>query len=180
MAVVLATFGLAACSTPGQSPEGAAAQGEPASGEAAAVPYADSRFHYKIDAPGRMTPNADGTASFIGPSERLEIAVVQGAQASDPNGLANRDEKTLAGSLAGYRKLAAPGGVTLNGKKAVKLIYVWSAGTSTVTGKATELTAVRYYIPKDSTIVAVITYSIVSNQYDPEGADDLAKTFHWQ
>jgi hypothetical protein len=26
----------------------------------------------------------------------------------------------------------------------------------------------------------VITYGIVSDQYDPQGADDIASTFRWQ
>jgi hypothetical protein len=179
--VGLAMIALAACSAPGQAPSNGTAQGEPAAaGEAPAVPYADSRFHYRIDAPGQMTSNADGSASFIGPSERLEIKVVQGSQASDPTALAGKDATTLPSSLSGFRKLAAPSPINLNGLRAVKFIYAWSAGASAVTGKPTDLTTVRYYIPKDATTVAVVTYSIVTNQYDPEGADDLAKTFRWQ
>jgi hypothetical protein len=61
-----------------------------------------------------------------------------------------------------------------------KFTYTWNAGTSAVTGKAVELTSVRYYVPKDSGTLAVITYGIVSNQFDPQGADDLASTFRWQ
>ena len=178
--VGLAVVGLAACAQTAPNPDSGAAQAEPADGGEASVPYADSRFHYRIDAPGHMASNADGTASFAGPSERLEIAVVQGSPASDPKALAGQDAKTLAGSLTGFRKLSAPGELNLNGVKVVKFIYAWSAGTSSVTGKATELTSARYYIPKDGNTVAVVTYSIVTNQYDPEGADDLARTFRWQ
>jgi hypothetical protein len=86
----------------------------------------------------------------------------------------------LSSSLSGFHKLAAPSPINLNELRAVKLIYAWSAGASAVTGKPTDLTTVRYYIPKNATTVAVVTYSIVTNQYDPEGADDLAKTFRWQ
>lgn len=184
----LAVFGLAACSSSGgggsaaesTSRSGATTSGEAQGGEAPAVPYSDARFHYRIDAPGHMSANADGSASFIGPSERLEIAVVQGPQASDPNAMAGRDQSTLAGSLTGFRKLSNPGGVNLSGQRAIKFIYSWTAGTSPVTGKPLELTSVRYYFSKDTSLVAVVTYSIVTNQYDPEGADDLAKTFRWQ
>src|ERR1700682_680239 len=52
---------------------------EAAGGEGVPVPYTDSRFHYRIDAPGRMTANPDGTAAYLGASERLEIGVVQAA-----------------------------------------------------------------------------------------------------
>jgi hypothetical protein len=181
VAVGIVMFALAACSAPGQAPSGEGAQGEPAAaGEAPAIPYTDSRFHYRIDAPGQMTSNADGSASFIGPSERLEIKVVQGSQASDPTALAGKDAAMLSSSLSGFHKLAAPSPINLNELRAVKLIYAWSAGASAVTGKPTDLTTVRYYIPKNATTVAVVTYSIVTNQYDPEGADDLAKTFRWQ
>ena len=58
--------------------------------------------------------------------------------------------------------------------------HSWSAGTSTVTGKAIELTSVRYYVSKDASTLAVITYGIVSNQFDPQGADDIVSTFQWQ
>jgi ABC-type glucose/galactose transport system permease subunit len=58
--------------------------------------------------------------------------------------------------------------------------YTWNAGTSAVTGKAIALTSVRYYIAKDATTLAVITYGVASNQFDPQGADDIASTFQWQ
>src|SRR3981189_3172138 len=64
---------------------------EAANGEAPATTYVDSRYHYKVDAPGRMSANGDGTASVIGPSERLEVSVIQGSNAANPLPLA-RDE----------------------------------------------------------------------------------------
>ena len=70
--------------------------------------------------------------------------------------------------------------MTLNGHNVTRFGFTWNAGTSAVTGKAVELTSVRYYVSKDSATVAVITYGIASNQFDPQGADDLASTFRWQ
>ena len=141
--------------------------------------YVDSRYHYRIDSPGRMTANADGTASFIGPSERMEITVVSGAKAADLSALARADAKSMAASLAGFHELSSPSTLTLGGYHATKFSFSWNAGTSAVTGKAVQLTSVRYYVPKGDGTVAVITYGVVSNQFDPQGADDLASTFKW-
>ena len=126
-----------------------------------------------------MTANADGTASYVGPSERLEVAIVQGAQAANPASLANQDLSSLATSAQSFQKLSTPSAVTLNGRSVTRFTYTWNAGTSAVTGKAIQLTTVRYYMPKDGGTLAVITYGIVSNQFDPQGADDLVLTFQW-
>ena len=159
---------------PGTGGEAAGGAGE------VSLPYTDSRFHYRIDGPGKMTPNADGTASFIGPSERLEISIVQGASASDPGVLASQDIKSLGASAQSFHLVSNAATVTISGHRMTRFTYTWNAGTSTVTGKAIALTSVRYYVPKDSTTVAVITYGTVSNQFDPQGADDVASTFTWQ
>ena len=127
-----------------------------------------------------MTANPDGTAAFVGPSERLEISVIQGSGASNPSALASQDIKTLAASAAAFQQRSSPAKLTLNGHHVTRFAYTWSAGTSTVTGKATELTSVRYYVSKDASTLAVITYGIVSNQFDPQGADDIVSTFQWQ
>ncbi|PZR67810.1 MAG: hypothetical protein DLM66_09965 [Candidatus Dormiibacter spiritus] len=196
------TFGLVACGTSGgtaaqRSPEaggasggtaaqrgpeagGATAGGEANNGEAPVVAYVDSRYRYRIDAPGQMTANADGTATYVGPSERLQVAVVQGVKAADVSALGRDDVATLSSSIAGFRLISGPASTNVNGRKMEKFIYNWTPGTSPVTGKPVTLVAVRYYVPKDSQTVAVITYGIVSNQYDPQGADDLASTFQWQ
>jgi hypothetical protein len=177
---VVGAFALAACG-PSQPSAGQPANGtESNNGEAPSVTYVDARYHYRIDGPGRMTPTADGTASVVGPSERLTVAVVQGAAAADPAALARSDTKTLPSSTTSFRLMSGPSEITLNGKKVQKLVYAYNAGTSTVTGKALDLVGVRYYIPKDSATVAVVTYGVVSNQYDPQGADDIANTFQWQ
>jgi hypothetical protein len=149
-------------------------------GEAPAVTYVDARYHYKIDGPGRMSANADGTASVVGPSERLVVSVVQGSSATDPAALARSDASTLGSSTTNFHLIAGPGEITLNGKKVEKVVYTYNAGTSSVTGKPLDLVGVRYYIPKDSGTLAVVAYGIVSNHYDPQGADDIATTFQWQ
>jgi hypothetical protein len=127
-----------------------------------------------------MTANPDGTAAYIGPSERLEIGILQGSGASDAAALANQDVKSLATSAPSFNQLSSPASLTLGGYHVTRFAFTWNAGTSTVTGKPIELTSVRYYLSKDSTTLAVITYGIVSNQFDPQGADDIVSTFHWQ
>jgi len=161
----------------GGAPAGGETQG--GGGEAVAVDYVDSRYHYRIDSPGRVIANPDGSASFIGPSERMQITVVSGAKAADISALAREDSKAMATSLAGFRQLSSPAAVTLGGYHMTRFGFTWNAGTSSVTGKAVELTSVQYYVPKNAGTVAVITYGIVTNQFDPQGADDLASTFKW-
>jgi hypothetical protein len=153
---------------------------EAANGEAPAITYVDSRYHFKVDAPGRMSANGDGTASVIGPSERLEVSVIQGSNAASPLALARDDAAKLATSATNFRLISAPTEVTINHKKVEKLVYAYNAGTSSVTGKPNDLVGVRYYIPKDTSTVAVLTYGVVANHYDPQGADDIASTFQWQ
>jgi len=158
----------------------AGAEGNSNSGEAPAILYVDSRYHYRIGAPGHMTVNADGSAAFVGPSERLQVTVVQGAKAADVAALARDDVAGLPASTAGFHLVAGPRSVNLNGHKVEKFVYNWNAGTNQVTGKPVTLVGVRYYVPKDATTMAVITYGIAANQYDPQGADDIASTFQWQ
>jgi hypothetical protein len=178
--VALAAAGsLAIACGPSNAPTAAGGEAAGGGGEVS-LPYVDARFHYRIDGPGKMTPNPDGSAAFIGPSERLEVTIVQGASASDPAALASQDVKTLATSAQSFHQVSGPATVTLGGKRVTRFTYRWNAGTSTVTGKAIALTSVRYYIPKDSTTLAVVTYGDVSSQFDPQGADDIASTFKWQ
>jgi hypothetical protein len=185
MFVALAAAGFlatAACSSPSSSPSGAAPAnaGTEAAGGEVTVTYTDSRFHYRIDAPGRMTANPDGTAAYLGPSDRLEISIVQGSAASNPGALATQDIKSLSTAATAFHQLSNPAALTLNGHQVTRFSYTWNAGTSTVTGKAIALTSVRYYVAKDATTLAVITYGAASNQFDPQGADDIASTFQWQ
>jgi hypothetical protein len=171
-----------ACSSSSSSPSSApqANAGTEAAGGEVIVPYTDSRFHYRIDAPGRMTANPDGTAAYLGPSDRLEITIVQGSAASNPGALASQDIKSLSTAATAFHQLSNPTTLTLNGHQVTRFSYTWNAGTSAVTGKEIALTSVRYYVAKDATTLAVITYGIASNQFDPQGADDIASTFQWQ
>ena len=184
---VLAAAGLMALSACGTS-SGSAGAGNAAptagaevnTGESVPVAYADSRFHYSIDAPGHMTPNPDGTAAYIGASERLEISIVQGSSAANPAAMASQDAKSLATSAPAFQQRSNPTSITLSGYHVTRFSYTWNAGKSAVTGKSIDLTSVRYYVVKDSATLAVITYGIASNQFDPQGADDIVSTFKWQ
>src|ERR1700682_2163653 len=106
-----------ACSSSSGSPSSAPqanAATEAAGGEVN-WPYTDSRFHYRIDAPGRMTANPDGTAAYLGPSDRLEITIVQGSAASNPGALASQDIKSLSTAATAFYQLSNPTTLTLNG-----------------------------------------------------------------
>ena len=126
-----------------------------------------------------MTANPDGTSSYIGPVERLEVAIVEGSRAADPMALATADFNTLKSTAADFRQVQAPATVTVSGHRTIKFVYQWTAGTNAVTGKANQLITARYYITKDSSRLAMVSYASASNQYDPQGADDIANTFAW-
>ena len=185
--VVLASLSvLSACGPSSASTSGAPAEqtntqagAEAGAGTETSIAYTDTAHHYRISGPGRMTANPDGTASFIGPVERLEVAIVDGTRASDPMALARADLSTLKTTATDFRQVQAPAAVTVSGHHAVKFVYQWTAGTNAVTGKANQLITARYYITRDSTRLAVVSYSSALNQYDPQGADDIANTFAW-
>ena len=70
-----------------------------------------------------MTANADDSASFIGPSERMEITVVSGAKAADLSALAQADAKSIAASVPGFHQLSSPSNLTLGGYHLTKFSY---------------------------------------------------------
>jgi hypothetical protein len=170
---------VAACGGSAASSGTTATAPEANNGEAQPVPYVDSRYHYRIDAPGKVTVAADGSAGYIGPTERINITVLQASSADLP-GQARADIAALPASLSGFQLRSGPTMVALNGKPAEKFVFTYNAGVSAVTGKALNLVGVRYYIPKDASTLAVVTYGIATDQYDPQGADDIASTFRWQ
>jgi hypothetical protein len=177
---------LAACgsSTAGTAPTPAElgvtqAGGETGGGTETSIAYIDTAHRYRISGPGRMTANPDGTASFIGPVERLEVAIVDGTRAADPTSLASADLNALKTSATDFRQVQAPAAVTVSGHRTIKFVYQWTAGTNVVTGKANQLITARYYITKDSVRLAMVSYASAANQYDPQGADDVANTFAW-
>ena len=158
---------------------GTATAPETNNGEAQAVTYVDSKYHYRIDAPGHITVAADGSAGFVGPTERIQITVLQ-ASTTDLPALAHADITSLPAALTGFQLKSGPTMVALNGKPAEKFVYTYNGGVSAVTGKPLSLVGVRYYIPKDASTLAVVSYAIAADQYDPQGADDIASTFRWQ
>jgi hypothetical protein len=93
--------------------------------------------------------------------------------------LAKADLSALKTSATNFRQLQAPAAVTISGHRAVKFVYQWTAGTNAVTGKANALITARYYITRDSNRLAIVSYGSAANQYDPQGADDVANTFAW-
>jgi hypothetical protein len=152
---------------------------EAGAGGEVSLAYTDTLHRYRISGPGRMTANADGSASFIGPVERLEVAIVDGTRAADPMALANADLSTLKTTATDFRQVQASAAVTVSGHRTIKFVYQWTAGTNAVTGKANVLITARYYVTKDATRLAVVSYASAANQYDPQGADDVANTFAW-
>jgi hypothetical protein len=175
-----------ACSAVGVGASGTGSTAEPAAGaeanngETPAVRYTDTREGYRVDSPGKMTANADGSASVVGPLERLQIVVLHGAAASDPAAAAAADVAALRSSAQNFRLVSGPALATVGSRRVQKIVYNWTDGTSSVTGKPNDLVGVRYYIPKNGTTLAVLTYGVTASQYDPQGADDVAMTFTWQ
>jgi hypothetical protein len=181
VAAFASILALTACggSSPTSAGSGTATAPEANNGEAQSVSYVDSRYHYRIDAPGHITVASDGTAGFVGPTERIQIEVKQ-ASTTDLPGLARADLTSMPATFAGFQLKSGPTMIDINGKPAEKFVFTYSGGVNSVTNKPLTLVGVRYYIPKDSSTLAVVTYGIASDQYDPQGADDIASTFRWQ
>jgi hypothetical protein len=186
IAVLASLSVVAACGTSSASTNAAPSEqtttqaaGDTGGGSETSIAYTDTAHHYRISGPGRMTANPDGTASFIGPVERLEVAIVDGTRAADPMALATADFNALKSTATDFRQVQAPATATISGHRTIKFVYQWTAGTNAVTGKANQLVTARYYITKDSGRLAMVSYASASNQYDPQGADDIANTFSW-
>jgi hypothetical protein len=180
---------VAACGASTSQPSGAtsgpATTSEPTSagdvttGEAAGVRFVSQRFRYRVDAPGTMTEAADGTATASRGVEQLSIRIVTGSAAASPSSFAQSDVTALRGTTSHYTLVTPLGTTSLAGRPVTKVVFASSA-TNAVTGVAESLVNARYYIPRDSSMMAVVTYSIVVSQYDPQGADDVVTTFRWQ
>jgi hypothetical protein len=151
-----------------------------AAGEAPAVRFVSTLNHYRVDAPGTMTEKSDGTATAKHGLESLTITVVTGSTAADPGAYA-RTALDSQRSQSGFSLKSGPSGYSLSASRSsVKTLYTVYTASNAVTGKAQTLMIVRYYVPRDASTLAVLTYSIVQDQYDPQGADDIANTFAWQ
>ena len=164
----------------GNAPTGGdAANGEANTGEAPSVPFESPKYHYKVAAPGAMTEAADGTATAHFGAEALSITVVSGATAANPEAVAKGDMVTVA-SLPNFKLKSGPAPTKLTASSsAQKAVYSGTDGTNAVTGKPNNVVVVKYWVPKDASTLAVLTYSVTETQYDPQGADDVANTFKW-
>jgi hypothetical protein len=161
------------------SPAAGGGEAGTANGESPTRTYTNSRFKYSVDGPGTMTEATDGSAAYLGAAERLEITVVKDASAADPHRRAIDDLSGLAASKPAFKVVDSLSHGTLAGRGVEKVVFSWTDGVSAVTGKPNDLVSARYYVAKDRSTLAVITYSIAANQYDPQGADDIASTFRW-
>lgn len=146
-------------------------------GEANPTGYTDARYHYRITGPGPLKAQSDGTASFAGEDERLEVAIVEGAKAADPAALAEADLSSLSRSTADFQVLFRPDAVTLGGQRVIKFTY--SSSGKGHTGKSIKLFNVRYYIPKSDTMLAVVSYRDAASEFDAKEADGFASSFRW-
>jgi hypothetical protein len=164
--------------TQAQSPPGVAANPANQGGQNKPAGYTDTRYHYSLTGPGQINARSDGTASFVGEDEMLEVAVVEGARAADPMALAQAEVGSLGNTTPGARVASRPAQVTLAGHSAVKFSYTWTA-ISQASGNQVKMTGVRYFIPKDSATVAVVRYGDASSQFDTQEADGFASSFRW-
>jgi hypothetical protein len=157
-----------------------AGEAAPAGGEAPSIRFVSARNHYRVDAPGTMTENSNGVASSNHGLESLTITVVTGSNAADPNAYAKSDLDSQR-TKSGFAQKSGPSTFTLSASRSsVKTVYTAAGAANPVTGKAQTFVNVRYYVPRDASTLAVLSYSIVQDQYDPQGADDVANTFAWQ
>jgi hypothetical protein len=146
-------------------------------GETNPTVYTDARFNYRMTGPGPLKPRADGTASFAGEDELLEVAVVGDARAADPAALAQSDLKSLSGSVSDFQVLVQPVAVSLGGQRVIKFTY--SSTGSGHAGKTIKFFNVRYYIAKNDKMLAVISYRDAATEFDAQEADGFASSFRW-
>jgi hypothetical protein len=155
-----------------------------ASAEQPGVFYTNTQYNYRVEAPGQMVQAPDGSVSAQRGVEAMTISVVTGSNAADPNAYATSDQSQLQPATAGYQLWYGPAPRTLasaghGGSHIVTKVIYASSSTNKVSGDPQTLVNVRYYIPKDSSTLAVMTYSNVDSQYDPQVADNFASTFAW-
>jgi hypothetical protein len=189
--LILASLGtavlLAACSSSSSSPGGSSssASASPDTGgesnntaEQPGVHFESSRFHYTVDAPGPVVEAADGSIRADRGVESLQISVNSASSVADPRRFSQDDVAQLQATTSQFRLVDALVAITINNRAAMKVVFA-APGTNAVTGRVEDRVTARYYIPRDSSTLAVLTYSVAANQYDPQGADDQATTFVW-
>lgn len=147
-------------------------------GEVSPTDYTDSRYHYRVIGPGPMKAQSDGTASFSGEDEKFEVAIVEGTRAADPAALAEADLAALGRSASEFQVLVRPQAITLGEQRMIKVTYA-SIGKSYATGKPLKMFAVRYYIPKNSEMLALLTYRDAASEFDAKEAEGFAASFRW-
>ncbi|MHB8630915.1 MAG: hypothetical protein ACYC9W_03205 [Candidatus Limnocylindria bacterium] len=69
-----------------------------------------------------MTTAADGTASYTGSQERLEIAIRTGS-GLDPAALAAADLRALRSTVTGFGLVSGPAAIRLGNLTVQKLVY---------------------------------------------------------
>ena len=129
--------------------------------------------HDFMDADGRLyVPGAESIKSNL---KRLtDYAHERGIRI-----VASSDDHTAEhreiSSTPDFRLLAAPLAVTIGGQRMIKFIY-----DSTAAGaKPLKVTTVRYYVPKNEAMVAVVTYRDAATEFDSSEADSILSTFKW-
>ncbi len=158
---------------------GDVAAGEANTGEAPSVPFESPTHHYAIAAPGTMTEDPNGAATSHFGGEQLSITVVSGVGAADPATVAKADMAHAATS-PNFKLTSGPTATRLGqAPTTLKAVYAATDGSNAVTGKPDDVVIVKYWVTKDASTLAVLTYRVTASQYDPQGADDIANTFRW-
>jgi hypothetical protein len=166
--------------SPATSGSQVAGGGSPANqgGQNQPTGYTDTRYHYGITGPGPLSAKPDGTASFVGEDEQLEVKVVEGDRAADPLGVAQSEVNSLSSTSANFRTTSGPAKVTLGGQSMVKVTYTWSVKSQAASTQLKK-TGVRYYISKTPATLAVVRYEDASSEFDQKEADGFAGSFRW-
>ena len=60
----------------------------------------------------------------------------------------------------------------------VKFTYTWTAKRP-ASGESVKMTSVRYYIPKNPAMLAVVHYGDASAEFNQQEADGFASSFRW-
>ena len=140
--------------------------------------YVNDQYHYSVESPGPMNAGSNGAASYFGPEERLEVLAVEGPSATDPVALANKDVAALKSSVTDLKVVSGPAAMTLGNRQVIKVTYTGTVANPT-TDKPIKLTSARYYIAKDKSLLAIVTYGDKAEEFDPKEADAIAMSFRW-
>lgn len=158
----------------GGSDAGGGGAKEPTGGEPAAVRFVHPQARWRIDAPGPMTAGPNGSGSYKGAGEYLNVTVIPGP--TNPSSVAATEAATATGP--GYKTVRAPHAVSSGAGPASVYEYQADGPASAVTGKATVLRAVRMYVAGPGGVYRVEYGSSRSaDTWDPQGSVDIVTTF---